>query len=171
MRRAIAAVACGLFVLAGVGCQNFSYVQRNPSGGVIELKASDQNEVIAQLQKQEGDIEIETVVPKSQAGGAFNPNDPVRPSERVMAAGGFGSFMAGRDEDKVQIKYRKKGVTPPGLPPAPKDDGVKTAGYQSQSQYERTPGAGMATVGGGQQPSNTALPKPDFGGMGGIGTK
>lgn len=166
MRRAFAAVACGLAVLGGVGCQNFSYVQRDAQGGVIELKASEREAVIAKLQEQEGEIEIENEVPKGKPGGAFDPN-AVQPSDRMAAtsSSGFGSLMASKDENKLQIKYRKKtptGVTPPGLPPAPKDDGVMTAGYQSKSQYDR-PGVGAATVGG--QKSSSALPPVDFSGM------
>jgi hypothetical protein len=151
MRQTIAAVACGLAVLGGVGCQNFSYVQRDAQGGVIELKASEREAVIAKLQAEEGEVEIENEVVKGRPGQPFDPK-AVQPSERMAAtsSSGFGSVFANRDEDKLQIKYRKKtptGVTPPGLPPA-KDDGIAQAGYRTNSAYDRTPGAGMATVGG-----------------------
>jgi hypothetical protein len=163
MRRAFAAVACGLAVLGGVGCQSFSYVQRDAQGGVIELKASEREAAIAKLRQEEGEIEIENEVPKGKPGGPFDPN--VQPSERMAAtsSSGFGSLTASKDEDKVQIKYRKKtpaGVTPAGLPPV-KDDGVMTAGYQSKSQYDR-PGVGSATVGGAKAGSGSALPPVDM---------
>jgi hypothetical protein len=165
MRRLIAAVGCGVFALVGVGCQNFSYVQRDPHGGVIELKASDQEAALAKLREQEGDIVVENVVPKGKPGGAFDPNTPVQASDRMAAttSSGFGSMFASKDENKVQIKYTKKPMgTAGGLPLAPKDDGISQAGYRT-SGYDRTNTSGMATVGG--QKSNTALPPVNFSGM------
>jgi len=167
MRRAIALVGCGLAVLGGIGCQNFRYVQQDAHGGVIEVKASEREAAVAKLRQQEGDIEIVNEVPKGKPGGAFDPNAPVRPSERMSAtaSSGFGSIFASGDDDKVQIKYTKKaiGTAASGLPPAPKDDGiVQTGGFQSKSGYDRTPTAGMATVGG--QKSSSSLPVPDMNG-------
>jgi hypothetical protein len=167
MRRAIAVVACGLAVLGGVGCNKFSYVQKDAHGGVIELKASDREAAIAKLQQQEGEIEIENIVPKGKPGQPFDPNTPVKPSDRMAstATSGFGSIFASKDEEKVQIKYTKKpmGTATGGLPLVPKDDGLSQAGFKTNSAYDRTPGAGMATVGG--QKSSTALPVPNFSGL------
>ena len=168
MRRAIAVVGCGLAVLVGVGCQNFSYVQRDAQGGVIELKASDREAALAKLQAEEGDVEIENIVPKGKPGGAFDPNAPVQPSERqaATATSGFGSLFASKDEDKLQIKYKKKpamGTAAGGLPKVQKDDGLAQAGYTTNSSYDRAPGSGMAAV-GGAKPSTT-LPVPNFSGM------
>jgi hypothetical protein len=171
MRRTIAAVACGLAVLGGVGCQSFSYVQRNPNGGVIELKASEQEAAIAKLKEQEGDIEIEQVVMKGKPGQPFDPKAPVQQSDRMAAtaSSGFGSLFASSDEGKVQIQYRKKagGMTPPGgLPPA-REDGVVQTGYQSKSQYDR-PGVGAAAVGGAKPAAGGVdgpLPAVNFNGM------
>ena len=165
MRRAIALLGCGLAVLGGIGCQTFSHVQKDATGGVIELKASDREAALAKLQQQEGDIEIETVVPKGKPGGAFDPKALVQQSDRMAATSGsgFGSLFAGNDEDKLQIKYRKKAMgTAGGLPLAPKDDGIAQAGYRT-SGYDRSPG--MATVGGGQPKSSSGLPPVDFSGM------
>ena len=168
MRRAIAVLGCGLAVLGGVGCNKFSYVQKDAQGGVIELKASDREAAIAKLQQQEGDVEIENIVPKGKPGQPFDPNTPVQPSDRMAAtaSSGFGSIFASKDEEKVQIKYKKKamGTAAGGLPLAPKDDGLSQAGYRT-SGYDRTPGAGMATVGG--QKSSSGLPPVDFSGYSG----
>lgn len=168
MRRTIAAVVGGLALLAGVGCQNFSYVQKDAMGGVIEVKASEKDAALAQLQQEQGAIEVVMEQPKSKTGGGlFDPNKPVGPSERMTATSGFGSFLANRDEDKVQIQYRKKGATTPGLPPADDRGGLTPAGgVQSKSQYDRSPGAGTGTVvpAGGVK-SNSTLPTPDMTGL------
>lgn len=167
MRRAIAAVVSGLALLAGVGCQNFSYVQRDAQGGVIEVKASDREAALAKLQQEEGAIEVVMEQPKSKtSGGLFDPNKPVGPSERMAAtSSGFGSLMASRDEDKVQIQYRKKGTTPPGLPPADNRGGVTpVGGIQTKSQYDRTPGTGSGVVPAGGKTGGT-LPTPDMTGL------
>ncbi len=165
MRRAIAAVGCGLAVLVGVGCQTFSHVQKDANGGVIELKASDREAALAKLKAQEGDIVIENEVVKGKPGMPFDPNTPVQASDRMTAStsSGFGSMFASKDDEKVQIKYTKKpmGTATGGLPLAPKDDGVAQAGFRTNSAYDRSPG--MATVGG--QKSNTALPKVDMTGF------
>ncbi|MCU0705326.1 MAG: hypothetical protein MUF18_15245 [Fimbriiglobus sp.] len=161
MRRMLA-VVCGLAALGGVGCQNFSYVQRDAQGGVIEVKASEREGALAKLRQQEGEIEIVMEQPKSKPGGPFNPSAPPQMSERMASTttSGFGALTASTD-DKVQIQYKKKPMgMAGGLPPAPKDDGLVPAGYQSKSSYERPTGAGMATVGGAK--SSTALPKPDM---------
>lgn len=161
MRRTIALVACVLpILLGGVGCQSFTYVQRDQQGGVIEFKASEKEGVIAKLKQEEGDIEIEAVVPKSKpaTGGLFDPKQPVGMSDRMASAVGANSSG---DDDKVQLKYRKKGVTPAGLPPAD-DRGVTTAGYKTQ--YDRTPGVGSATVVPVGGKSNTTLPAVDLNG-------
>jgi hypothetical protein len=166
MRRAIAGVGCGLAALVGVGCQSFSYVQKDQNGGVIEVKASDREAALAKLKAQEGDIVIENEVVKGKPGQPFNPNTPVQPSDRMAATTttGFGSMFASKDEDKVQIKYTKRpmGTATGGLPLAPKDDGVAQAGFRT-SGYDRTPASGMATVGGPK--SDSALPKVNMDAM------
>jgi hypothetical protein len=169
MRRTIAAVVSGLALLAGVGCKNFSYVQQDAMGGVIAVKASEKDAALAQLQQEQGAIEVVMTQPMSKpSGGLFDPKNPVGPSERMTATSGFGSFLAGRDEDKVQIQYRKKGATPPGLPPADDRGGVVPAGgIQSKSQYDRTPGGGAATVVPIGGTSNTTLPTPNLSGTAG----
>jgi hypothetical protein len=140
MRKALALTSLVAAMLSGIGCSSLQYEERRADGGVISFKSSERHEAMAQLRKDYGDVDIIAESPSktAQPGGSFDPSAPVKPSERVTA-GPFSSILGG-NEDKVQVKFSKKptaGTTPNGLPPAPTDDGLVQAGFQSVSAYDR----------------------------------
>lgn len=165
MRRTI---AFGLFLavtVPGVGCSSLKYEQQTADGGVISFKATEREAALTKLKRDYGDVVIEAEYDptSTQPGRPFDPNEAVKPSERMAATGRFGSLVAGADDAKMHIKFAKKpvtGVTPPGLPPAPADDGLMQAGFKtSKSSYDRQPA----------KPTGTRLPEPNMAGLGGPG--
>jgi hypothetical protein len=161
MRKALALVLFAAAVPAGVGCGSLQYVQQTSDGGVVAFKAGDEQATIEKLKKEHGDVDVVAVYDPKAGGKPFDPNAPVRPSERMAASGPLGALVASDDGNTMHLKFTKKagatpiGTTPAGLPPAPKDDGLVQAGFTSKSGYDRKPGGG------------TALPHPNMAGVGG----
>jgi hypothetical protein len=128
-------------LLTGMGCKNFSYVSKDANGGVVQLKAGEEELVVESLKKEYGaDIEVLEIVPVDGTGAAFNPNAP---DMSMKGTGPLGSLTASSDAGKVQLHFRKKaaaGVTPPGLPPAPTEGnrGFAQAGYKGQPASQTT---------------------------------
>lgn len=154
MRRTLAALLCAVAGLTGVGCGSLKYEERTANGGVISFKAGERESAIAQLKKDYGDVAIEAEYdPKGSGNKLFDPNAPVKPGERMVSATGIGTLFTGSDEGKMHIKFSKTGgtgTTPPGLPPAPTNDGLMQAGYR------QVKGSG-----------GTTLPPPDMTGTAG----
>ena len=144
--------------LSGVGCTSLQYEEKRADGGTISFKASEREAALAKLKQDYGDVSIVAEYDAKQAakpGGVFDPNAPVRPSERLAVNSGIGSLAGKGDDSRVQLQFvAKKPVTQPAQAVTQPDSGVVQAGFQTKSSYDRTP-------------SGTELPKPDLSGIGG----
>jgi len=153
MRQSLWALAGGCVLLAGVGCQNFSYKEKYANGGIVEFKAGEEQSVVQKLKQEHGDIEVVGMTDVSgTAPGAFDPNAPVK--RMASASKSFTGIFGSGEFGKKQLTFRVKtptGTTPPGLPPAPNDGDLMQAGYKRSTNY----------------PGLTKLPEPNAGAMGG----